>query len=86
MKGKQIVIADKPNHIQAGLVELGQMVRHCRTKNRLKIKDAADLLGMSVTTLIRIEKGDQGVSSGNLFKALQGFGIRLDIQQSESTL
>lgn len=79
MKGKQVVETAAPSLTAVGLVELGQMVRHQRTANGLKIKDAADLLGVSVTTLIRIEKGEPTVSAGNLFKALQGFGIELDI-------
>jgi len=80
MKGKQVVVAPKPNIQTIGLSELGQMVKHKRTSNGLKIKDAADLLGVSVTTLIRIEKGEPSVSGGNLFKALKGFGIELNIE------
>lgn len=70
MKGKQILTASKPTLTQTGLIELGAMVCHKRTKNKLKLKEAADLLSMSVTTLIRIEKGAKRVSAGNLFKAL----------------
>ena len=79
MPGKQIVRSKKPSLKQVGLIELGQMVKYKRTSNHLKIKDAADLLGISVTTLIRIEKGESTVSSGNLFKAITGFGIELII-------
>lgn len=79
MKGKQVVEAPMPSLNNADLVAIGQMVRHKRTQNGLKIKDAAELLGVSVTTLIRIEKGEATVSSGNLFKALKGFGIQLNI-------
>lgn len=79
MKGKQVVEQPKPNCEAVGLIELGQMVRHKRTANGLKIKDAAELLGLSVTTLIKIEKGEPTVSSGNLFKALNGFGVELNI-------
>lgn len=79
MKGKQVVESPVPSFKAVGLSELGQMVRHKRTANGLKIKDAADLLGVSVTTLIRIEKGEPTVSAGNVFKALQGFGIELEI-------
>lgn len=80
MKGKQVVEQPKPSCKAVGLVELGLMVRHKRTANGLKIKDAANLLGVSVTTLIRIEKGEPTVSSGNLFKALNGLGVELDIR------
>lgn len=80
MKGKQVVEAPIPNLNIVDLVTLGQMIRHKRTANGLKIKDAASLLGVSVTTLIRIEKGEPTVSCGNLFKALNGFGIELNIE------
>lgn len=70
MKGKQILTASKPTLTQTGLIELGAMVFHKRTKNKLKLKEVADLLSMTVTTFIRIEKGAEWVSAGNLFKAL----------------
>jgi len=79
MKGKQVVESPMPNLQSIGLPELGQMIKHKRTSNGLKIKDAADLLGVSVTTLMRIEKGKPTVSGGNLFKALKGFGIELNV-------
>ncbi len=78
-KGKQVVRSEKPNLTQIGLIELGQMIKYKRTANHLKVKDAADLLGISVTTLIKIEKGEPTVSSGNFFKAIAGFGIELTI-------
>jgi len=82
MKGKQIIVSSKPRLIAIGLVELGLMIKHKRTSNYLKIKDAADLLGMSVTTLIKIEKGSKSVTNENLFKALDGFGVELNITDS----
>ena len=82
MKGKQITVSPEPKLLSVGLAELGLMIKHKRTSNTLKIKDAADLLGMSVTTLIKIEKGSSSVTNENLFKALDGFGIQLNIAKS----
>ncbi len=79
---KKVIESPKPQlDRDAGLVEIGLMVKHVRTKNKMKIEEVCNWLEMSKSTLIKIEKGNETVSARNLFKVLREFGIHLRIQK-----
>jgi transcriptional regulator with XRE-family HTH domain len=61
----------KTKSIQArrALEALGQNLKTARVKRRISIKGFAERIGVSESTIIRLEKGDDGVSIGTLAMA-----------------
>ena len=51
------------------LEELGSNLKTARLKRRISIKGFAERAGVSTSTIIRLEKGDAGVSIGTLAMA-----------------
>lgn len=60
--------------------ELGCFVRARRTQASLRIDDAANLCGVSVETLSKIETAKAGVNVDSLFKVLNALGIQLRVK------
>lgn len=61
----------KVNSVSArrALEALGANIRTARLKRRISVKDFAQRIGMSESTVARLEKGDNGVSIGTLAMA-----------------
>lgn len=59
---------------------LGQFVRAKRTQAGLRIDDAAQLCGVSVETISKIETAKGGVRMESLFRVLTGLGIQLRVE------
>lgn len=59
---------------------IGQFVRAKRTQAGLRIDDAAQLCGVSVETLSKIETAKGGVRVESLFRVLTGLGIQLRVK------
>ncbi len=59
--------------------DLAAFVRARRTQAGLRIDDAAELCGVSVVTLSKIETAKGGVNVESLFRVLKGLGIRLQV-------
>ena len=59
------------------LALLGKMIRHGRAQRRLTAQDLAERIGISRSTLQRIEKGDAKVEIGLVFEAAAIVGVRL---------
>ena len=61
----------KVNSVSArrALEALGANIRTARLKRRISVKDFAARIGMSESTVARLEKGDDGVSIGTLAMA-----------------
>ncbi len=55
---------------------MGALIRNRRAQSRMRIDDAADMLGVSKDVLSRLENG-RAVSLDKLFKVLDGFGLNL---------
>ncbi len=53
---------------------LGDNIRTARLKRRIAIKDFAERVGASESTVMRLEKGDDGVSIGTIAMALLVLG------------
>ena len=51
------------------LETLGANLKTARSKRRISVKGFADRVGVSESTIIRLEKGDDGVSIGTLAMA-----------------
>ncbi len=58
---------------------LGKFVRARRTQSQLRLIDAAELCGVSIDTLSKIETAKAGVNVDSLFKVLNGLGIKLKV-------
>lgn len=65
-----------PDPLAPNLSALGALVRNQRAQSRLRIDDAADMLGVSKDVLSRLENG-RPVSLDKLFKVLDGLGLNL---------
>ena len=63
-----------PPSVQRALRALGRDVSIARRKRRLPVADFAARMGVSQGTLIRLEKGEAGVSIGALAMALLALG------------
>ena len=59
---------------------IGQFVRAKRTQSGLRIDDAADLCGVSVETISKIETAKGRVTTTNLFKVLNGLGLKMQME------
>ncbi|MFN8790449.1 MAG: helix-turn-helix domain-containing protein [Bdellovibrionales bacterium] len=62
------------------LKDLSAFVRARRTQSGLRIDDAAELCGVSVETLSKIETAKAGVNLESLFKVLNGLGLQLRVK------
>jgi transcriptional regulator with XRE-family HTH domain len=60
--------------------DLAAFVRARRTQAGLRIDVAAELCGVSVETLSKIETAKAGVNLDSLFKVLNGLGIQLKVK------
>ncbi|MGC3023721.1 helix-turn-helix domain-containing protein [Burkholderia sp. DN3021] len=65
-----------PDPLAQDLAAMGALIRNRRAQHRMRIDDAADLLGVSKDVLSRLENG-RAVSLEKLFKVLDGFGLNL---------
>ena len=61
----------KLNSVNANraLGALGANIKTARSKRRIAVKEFAERIGVSQSTVIRLEKGDSGVSLGTLAMA-----------------
>lgn len=60
-----------------GLALLGKMIRLGRIQRRLTAQELAERIGVSRSTLQRIEKGDPKVEIGLMFEAAAIVGVKL---------
>lgn len=60
-----------------GLALLGRMIRLGRIQRRLTAQELAERVGVSRSTLQRIEKGDPRVEIGLMFEAATLVGVKL---------
>lgn len=58
---------------------LGEQIRLARLRRDLSSKQIAERAGMARTTLIKIEKGDEGVAMGYYFRVLVALGLDKDL-------
>lgn len=61
------------------LVKLGSRIQLARLRRGLTMEAIATLSGISRGTLIKIEKGEEGVALGILFRVLIALGLEKDL-------
>ncbi len=63
-----------PPSVQRALRKLGQDIQIARKKRRMTVEDFGDRLGVGKGTVIRLERGEAGISIGTLTMALLALG------------
>ena len=61
------------------LETLGENIRLARLRRDLSAEQVAERAAISRNTLIKIEKGEEGVAMGNYFRVLAILGLEKDI-------
>lgn len=64
-----------PTLVQDRLIEWGRCINTQRLRQRIAVADLSARLGISRTTLLRLEKGDPGAGVGAYLTALLALGI-----------
>ena len=64
---------------QRTLTTLGENIKYARLRRDLSSEQVAERAGISRNTLIKIEKGDEGVAIGYYFRVLAVLGLDKDI-------
>ncbi|WP_320970127.1 helix-turn-helix transcriptional regulator [Bacteroides nordii] len=64
---------------QRTLTTLGENIKYARLRRDLSSEQVAERAGISRNTLIKIEKGDEGVAIGYYFRVLAVLGLDRDI-------
>ena len=64
---------------QRTLTTLGENIKYARLRRDLSSDQVAERAGISRNTLIKIEKGDEGVAIGYYFRVLAVLGLDKDI-------
>ena len=63
------------------LIEFGENLRLARLRSNLSIRIIAERVGVSVNTIVAVEKGAAGVSLGVVVNLLHALGLAEDIKQ-----
>ena len=61
------------------LSTLGEQLRYARLRRDLTTVQIAERAGIARTTLVKIEKGDEGVALGQYFRVMLALGLGNDI-------
>ena len=61
--------------------ELGERIRLARLRRRIPLVELAQRIGVSRPTLLRLERGDAGVSLAVLVRVLSVLGLLDDLQK-----
>lgn len=64
---------------QRTLTTLGENIKYARLRRDLSSEQVAERAGISRNTLIKIEKGDEGVAIGYYFRVLVVLGLDKDL-------
>jgi transcriptional regulator with XRE-family HTH domain len=64
---------------QRTLIAFGENIKYARLRRDLSSEQVAERAGISRSTLIKIEKGDEGVAIGYYFRALVVLGLDKDL-------
>ncbi len=60
------------------LADFGEQIKLARLRRKLSAEQVAERAAIGRTTLVRIEKGDAGVSIGNVLNVLRVLGLEKD--------
>lgn len=76
MPNKSAILLPKLERI---LTTVGEQVKLARLRRKLSSEQVAERAGIGRSTLVRIEKGDAGVSIGHLINVLRVLGLEKDM-------
>ncbi|WP_028113045.1 helix-turn-helix domain-containing protein [Ferrimonas kyonanensis] len=83
-KGKSVQPVAMPDlRLPFTPLQLAKAITSKRTTLNLRQADVADTLGMSKSTLVKIEKGDIGVNLNNVLKVMEYLGLSFQIRTDE---
>ena len=63
------------------MAAVGQQINLARLRRKLSAEQVAERSGIGRSTLVRIEKGDAGVSIGHILNVLKALGLEQDMLQ-----
>jgi transcriptional regulator with XRE-family HTH domain len=75
MPKKISAIEGWPTLVEERLAMWGKCIRTQRLRQRITVDDLSSRLGVSRTTLLRLEKGDAGAGAGAYLTALLALGV-----------
>ncbi len=65
--------------IERILATMGEQIKLARLRRKLSSVQVAERAGISRSTLVRLEKGDAGISLGHLINVLRVLGLEKDM-------
>ena len=65
--------------IERMLATAGEQIKLARLRRKLSSEQVAERAGISRSTLVRLEKGDAGISWGHVINVLKVLGLEKDI-------
>jgi transcriptional regulator with XRE-family HTH domain len=65
--------------IERILTTVGEQIKLARLRRKLSSEQVAERAGIGRSTLVRLEKGDAGVSIGHLINVLRVLGLEKDV-------
>ncbi len=78
---KNVKVTSKPNsNIILDIKDFGKHLKYQRTTQGLTLVEAAQLCNINTTTLIRLEKGSEGVRLSTALHIAKMFGLKLILE------
>lgn len=75
MPKKLLSPIEVPTLVLERLQSWGNLIRHARLQQKLRAQDLCARMGISATTLRRMERGDPGASASHYLTALMVLGV-----------
>ncbi|MBT3196113.1 MAG: helix-turn-helix transcriptional regulator [Gammaproteobacteria bacterium] len=54
---------------------IGNRIRQCRTRAKMSLQQASEMIGISSTQLFRYESGENRINAGSLYYLARGFSL-----------
>ena len=70
-----------PFDVRIALESLGARLKLARRRRRITVKELSQRIGVSPSTVARLEEGDPRVAAGHYFSALWLFGLLQDVER-----
>lgn len=78
---KNVKISSKPDtNIITDIKDFGKHLKYKRTSQGLSLLEASQLCNINTTTLIRLEKGSDGVRFSTALNVAKMFGLKLYLE------
>ncbi len=78
---KKVVTSKKPeSNVILNIEDFGKYLKFKRTSQNLSLEETAQLCNISTITLMRLEKGSQGVRLSTALNVAKMFGLKLILE------